>query len=127
MAVEDRSEVARYRIRNFLQRKWIPEFLSHGRDRLRVDPTRDDQIKVVQIGVYVQREAVRGDAAGDVDADRCDLGAFAVGESLGLAWTVGGGLPHVASAVSQFCGASPYTGQPRNTLGGDSEISAGAD
>ena len=50
------------------------EFLLHRGDRLRRDAAGDDQVEVAEIGVHVEGEAVRGDEAGDVDADGGEFG-----------------------------------------------------
>ena len=69
-----RAEVARDGFGDCVQIERLAEFLLHRRDRLRRDAAGDDQVEVAEVGVYVEGEAVRGDEAGDVDADGGEFG-----------------------------------------------------
>lgn len=60
-------------MRDFLQRELLAEFLRHGCDRLRLNPTGNNQIKITEFGIHVQGEPVRSDSARDVDADGGDF------------------------------------------------------
>ena len=55
-------------------REFFIQFLCHRSYRLGGDAAGDDQVKVVEVGVYVEGETMRGDGAGDVDADGGDFG-----------------------------------------------------
>src|SRR4029077_20253712 len=69
LARKYRSEVPRDRFGDGVQVERRAEFLLHRGDRLGRDAAGDDQVEVAEVGVYVYREAVRGDEARDVDAD----------------------------------------------------------
>ena len=66
--------------------------------------TGNDPVEVTEVGGDVEREAVRGDGLGDVDADGCDL--F---------------LADIAACKG------PNAGEFADTLGRDAEVFAGKD
>src|SRR6516165_6282479 len=51
----------------------MAEFFLHRGHRLVTDATRNEQIEVAEVGVHVQRESVRRNAARNVHADGGDL------------------------------------------------------
>lgn len=61
-------------MRDFLQWDLLAEFFRDGCDRLRFDPTGNNQIKISEIGIHIQGESVGSDTARDVDADGGDFG-----------------------------------------------------
>ena len=52
----------------------LAQFFRHGGHGLGGNSAGNDQVEVVEIGVHIEGEAVRGDGAGDVDADGGDFG-----------------------------------------------------
>ena len=99
LALEYKTEVAGDGFRDGFEIEFATEFTLHRGDRLCRNAAGDDQVEVTEVGVDVEREAVRGNEAGDVDAD---------GGKLGF-------------------GFSPDAGEAGDTLGRDSEVRAGAD
>ncbi len=96
--------------------------LIHGRDGICLqlqaghfavgDAARDDPLEVAQVGRHVQREAMRGDALRDVDADGGDLLFVDAADGIGLHIWVNDG---------------PDAGALRDALGHHAELAAGAD
>lgn len=74
LRMEDAPEVARYRLRDFVERNCTPQRPLQRGDRPGRDAAGDNEIEILEIGIHVQRKAVRGDAARDVYADGGDLG-----------------------------------------------------
>ena len=83
------AEVPRERFGDRVQIKQMTQLLLHRRHRLRSDTTGNDQVEIIQVRVYVERESVRSDEAGDVDADGCEfsLGRFLIRPNTGQSWT----------------------------------------
>src|SRR5947209_3758887 len=91
------------------RRLLITEFGGYAGDRLVGNAAGDDELEEIEVGIEVKREAMRGDAARDVNADSSNLSA---GGSAGPVW---------GSSLRPNAGASG------DALGGDAEISADAD
>ena len=105
MAAEDVAEIAGDGFGDAVEWNGLAEFLPHGRNRFGGEAAGDDELEVRQIDVDVEGEAVRGDGAGDVDADGGNFGWF-------NAWG---------------CWRSPDAGELGDARGGDAEVGAGAD
>jgi hypothetical protein len=76
LTLENSAEIARDRLGNLLERNYVAKLAGYGRDRLINDSTRNNEVKIAEIRVYVQSETVRGHETRDMDADGCDFGLF---------------------------------------------------
>ena len=74
LGLEDYAEVAGDGFGDGVEVEFSAEFFLHRGHRLGRDAAGDDQVEVAEIGVHVEGEAVRGDEAGDVDADGGEFG-----------------------------------------------------
>ena len=110
LRIEYAPEVARHRLRDFVERNRTPQRPLKGGDRPGRDAAGDNEIEILEIGVHVQREAVRRDAARNVHADGGDLGLRLRGR----------GRP-------RHIDLRPNSGHAGHSLGRDAEIGAGAD
>src|SRR6516225_636488 len=99
----------------------MAEFFLHRGHRLVTDATRNEQIEVAEVGVHVQRESVRRNAARNVHADGGDL-ALQV-STLSLQKREGQGWGTLAFRTRY----RPRAGQTRHPAGGYTKIGAGAD
>ena len=72
-AAERRAERERHPAAEAVEVVALPGLLGDRRHAHAVEPARHDPLERLQVVVDVDREAVRGHAAGDVDADRADL------------------------------------------------------
>jgi len=69
LVLEDHSKIPRDGFGDGVEIKGASEFPLHRGYRLRGDAAGDDEVEVVEIGVDVERESVRGDGARNVNAD----------------------------------------------------------
>src|SRR5579864_5713006 len=76
LALENSAEIARDRLGDLLDRNHVAKLTGYGRDRLINDSTRNNEVKIAEIRVYVQSETVRGHGTRDMDADGCDFCLF---------------------------------------------------
>src|SRR5215469_18296515 len=129
LALEDHPAVARDGFADRVQVKLVPELLLHGSDRLCADAAGDDQVEIAEFGVDIQSEAVRGDAAGDMNSDGRKLGFGGCRGWLGRAsrWTSlrAGFRPRPSRRVAGF-GIGPDAGEAGDAPGGDGKVGAGA-
>src|SRR5436189_3888897 len=72
-AAEDLSEDLRHRASKFVEVDLVADLARDGCYPFAPEPARDDQVEAAEIGVRIQREAVRRHPALDPDADRADL------------------------------------------------------
>jgi len=63
LTLENSAEIARDRLGDLLERNYVAKLAGYGRDRLINDSTRNNQIEITEIRVYVQSETVRGYSA----------------------------------------------------------------
>lgn len=101
LAAEDVAEIAGDGFGDAVEGDWCAEFLRHRGDGLGGEAAGDDELKVGEIRVDVEGEAVRRYGAGNVDADGGDL--------------------------CRFCRGGPDTSELGDTRGGDAEVGAGTD
>src|SRR4029077_20400431 len=94
LTLENSAEIARDRLGDLLERNYVAKLAGYGRNRLINDSTRNNEVKIAEIGVYVQSEPVRGYGTRDMDADGSDfrllfwLWAGRLGRT-GFEWTGG--------------------------------------
>jgi hypothetical protein len=86
------------------------DFVLQAGNRAVGDAAGVDEFEVMEVGGYVKGETVRGDAAGDMNADGADL-AFAAGVV-----SIHGGAAFVQRAVDR---RTPYPGETADAAGRD--------
>src|SRR5579859_6541803 len=125
LTLEHDSEVTRDGFGNKVQVQWLAELLLHRSHGLGGDAAGNDQVEEGEVGVHVECKTVRGDEAGDVDADGGEFSFKCVLGRPRFAWPDSrGGCRH--KSIRGF-GVGPDSGQTNDSLGGDREVGAGAD
>ena len=76
LALENSAEIARDRLGDLLDRNQVAKLTGYGRDRLINDSTRNNEVKIAEIRVYVQSETVRGHGTRDMYSDGSDFRLF---------------------------------------------------
>src|SRR5205814_8363342 len=126
LALKYQSKVSGDGVSDFLHWQSTAEFILHGRDGLRRNPAGHNQVEEAKIGVYVQRDAVGGDSARNMDTKGGTFGRSSTRLlSLRLSRTGEGARPYVGRGDMGVL-ARRHSSYPRDLLCRDSTLRTGA-